>query len=362
MTSHLQLTPHRSLRLHVTSPIAVLTSGGRMLLALLLCAAFFLVIAPPAQAAQVCGGLDSGKIDTKGDPASVTVTAPKGQLISGYCVKAGSEKQGDGPRYVTLNPPVSTVTITHPSGKDVSHYSLSYVDAVTDACKDIDGNQPKGTDCAQPRTTVTSTSTDAAPDCVTKTVTTTTVTTTTTYSFNDATDKWVANPSEKTTTTTRRRANDQECPGNTEDVCKNIKGDQSEVPAGLVLDGTDCVKPEVVTPPGKTPPGNTPPVVVTPPSQGGVVVPPAAGGPKPGQGVGNTPGHTPGTVTPGTTPDSTPGTVVVSTPGTVGVPTAVAAGLGTEAATSSRSATMSLFGGGLLFVVASLLLSRRRVR
>ncbi|UUZ59187.1 hypothetical protein [Nocardioides sp. B-3] len=28
---------------------------------------------------------------------SLTFTAPEGQLISGYCVKAGSIKQGDGP-------------------------------------------------------------------------------------------------------------------------------------------------------------------------------------------------------------------------------------------------------------------------
>ena len=332
-----------------------------MMLALLLCAAFFLVIAPPAQADQVCRGLDSGKIDTKGDPASVTVTAPEGQLIDGYCVKAGSANQGEGPEYVTLNPPVGTITITHTSGKDVSHYSVSYVGEVTDACKDINGNQPKGTNCARPETTVTSTENAGTPDCAAETVTVTTVTTTTTYSFDDATGKWVGDANEKITTSTRP-ATAKECPDNTTDVCENIDGDQATVPAGQVLDGTNCVKPAVVTPPGETPPGDTPPVVVTPPSQGGVVVPPAAGGPKPGQGVGNTPGHSPGTVTPGASSNYTPGTVVVSTPETVGVPTEVAAGLGAAATTASGSATtMSLFGG-LLFMVAGLLLSRRRVR
>ncbi|MCW2765950.1 MAG: hypothetical protein JWO11_1909, partial [Nocardioides sp.] len=76
---------------------------------------------------QVCAGLSSGKIDTKGDPQSVTVTAPAGKVIVGYCVKAGSEKHGDGPVYVTLAVPVTSLVVRHPSGKAVSHYSLAYV-------------------------------------------------------------------------------------------------------------------------------------------------------------------------------------------------------------------------------------------
>lgn len=76
---------------------------------------------------QVCPPGDSGKIDVNSG-ASVTVTAPDGKLISGYCVKAGSANQGLGPEFVTVDPPQKTVTITHSSGKDVSHYSLTYVD------------------------------------------------------------------------------------------------------------------------------------------------------------------------------------------------------------------------------------------
>lgn len=63
--------------------------------------------------------------------AQVTVTAPAGQLISGYCVKAGSAQQGNGPEYVTIDPPATQVTITHSSGKDISHYVVSYVPATT---------------------------------------------------------------------------------------------------------------------------------------------------------------------------------------------------------------------------------------
>jgi hypothetical protein len=62
---------------------------------------------------------------------SITITAPEGKLISGYCVKAGSIKQGNGPEYVTLNPPMASVTISHSSGKDISHYTVTFVDKPT---------------------------------------------------------------------------------------------------------------------------------------------------------------------------------------------------------------------------------------
>lgn len=84
--------------------------------------------------AKVCEAYDSGKIDTTGDPESVTVEAPEGQLISGYCVKAGSVKQGEGvggAYYVTLDEPAASVTITYPwgGGREISHYALSYATA-----------------------------------------------------------------------------------------------------------------------------------------------------------------------------------------------------------------------------------------
>lgn len=78
----------------------------------------------------VCLGLDSGKIDTVGNPSSVTVTAPEGMVITGYCVKAGSENQGDGPVYIdSLS--LTTLVIAYPftkgvPPKTVSHYSVSY--------------------------------------------------------------------------------------------------------------------------------------------------------------------------------------------------------------------------------------------
>jgi len=105
---------------------AVLMAGGMGLLALSSAGA-----TGTADNGEVCSGLDSGKIDVSGEKLSITVTAPEGKLISGYCVKAGSANQGDGPRYVTLDSPQKTVTLTYQDSeghaKALSHYSLSYV-------------------------------------------------------------------------------------------------------------------------------------------------------------------------------------------------------------------------------------------
>lgn len=80
---------------------------------------------------QVCAGLDSGKHDVAGSQKTVTVTAPAGFVITDYCVKAGSVQQGNGPHYVQLSEPVESVTFGHPSGKDVSHWSVSWQPAPT---------------------------------------------------------------------------------------------------------------------------------------------------------------------------------------------------------------------------------------
>lgn len=80
----------------------------------------------PAEAVQpgfICEDLDSGKIDTVGDPATVERTAPDGFLISGYCVKAGTEKF-----FIVVDPPQKVVIVDHPVKDSVSHYSLEYVE------------------------------------------------------------------------------------------------------------------------------------------------------------------------------------------------------------------------------------------
>ena len=73
----------------------------------------------------ICEDLDSGKINTVGDPSTVTVYAPPGYLIDGYCVKAATIKV-----FVPVVPPAATVVVDHPNVNSVSHYSLSYVQIV----------------------------------------------------------------------------------------------------------------------------------------------------------------------------------------------------------------------------------------
>jgi hypothetical protein len=97
-----------------------------------------LTVAAPAGATDenpgVCDGLDSGKIDVANGTMSVFIEAPAGQLIDQYCIKAGSIHQGLGPQYVTVDPPVQSMTITYDftdPPKDISHYSFSWTPAPT---------------------------------------------------------------------------------------------------------------------------------------------------------------------------------------------------------------------------------------
>ena len=134
--------------------------------------------APSAGTPDVCAGLDSGKIDTTGDPATVTVTAPDGFLIIEYCVKAGSDQSGGGPEYIEVDPPQKTITFGHPSGKDVSHYSLKYK---RDCCETTTTVKPTTTvTIGDTTTTVVETTTTVPETTTTMPETTTTVKATTT--------------------------------------------------------------------------------------------------------------------------------------------------------------------------------------
>lgn len=120
----------------------------------LLFAALSMVLAVPAISAQqeVCGGLDSGKIDITDSNVSetgsfgtdgswsydaalgtVTVTAPTGYLISGYCVKAGAdnENSGGGLEGGTITP-VKTYVIDHSTKDSISHFSVSLIEDTTE--------------------------------------------------------------------------------------------------------------------------------------------------------------------------------------------------------------------------------------
>jgi hypothetical protein len=77
---------------------------------------------------QVCPDLDTGHLSA-GNQTSVTITAPPGQVIVQVCVKAGSAQQGEGPEFTNFDPGVTETTISHSSGKEISHYSVRFADA-----------------------------------------------------------------------------------------------------------------------------------------------------------------------------------------------------------------------------------------
>lgn len=89
--------------------------------------AFFGLSASATDNEGVCEGTH---IDG-GNQTSIVITAPEGFLISQVCVKAGSINQGDGPEYTTYNPPVASVTLEHSTGKEISHYVVTYVPVTT---------------------------------------------------------------------------------------------------------------------------------------------------------------------------------------------------------------------------------------
>ena len=159
---------------------------------------------------QVCGPLDSGKIDTDNEPGTVTVTAPDDYLIDGYCVKAGSSRQADGPVYVTVDPPQKSVTFSYPGGKAISHYSYSYV-RIPETTTTVKQTTTTTTEPDETTTTTTTepdetTTTTTEPDETTTTTvpddtTTTTVPDETTTTVPDETTT-TTEPDEETTTTT----------------------------------------------------------------------------------------------------------------------------------------------------------------
>lgn len=100
--------------------------GWRGLTALLLLLPTIAVLgaqaATPAAGAEVCPGqhIEPPDDTTK----TVTYTAPDGYLVSSWCVKAGPTIEVHD-----VDPPAGTITITHTSGKDISHYSVVLVKA-----------------------------------------------------------------------------------------------------------------------------------------------------------------------------------------------------------------------------------------
>lgn len=89
------------------------------------------VTASATDGQEVCAPLDSGKIDVDGELDTITVSSPSDDLvITGYCVKAGSDVSVPEGAVVYVLIEQSkwspTITFSHPSGKNISHYSLAW--------------------------------------------------------------------------------------------------------------------------------------------------------------------------------------------------------------------------------------------
>ena len=124
---------------------------------------------------DLCPDLDSGKIDTVGDPATVTFTAPPGYLITSYCVKAGTTAV-----FVTVDPPASSVVIDHPDKDSVSHYSVAYTNGQTTTTEGETTTSDTTTTTQATTTTFSDTTTTQAETTTTGSSTSTTPTTPTT--------------------------------------------------------------------------------------------------------------------------------------------------------------------------------------
>lgn len=107
--------------------------------------------APVATTGDAATCPKDGKVDVSGANKTLVVTAPDGYLITGYCVKAGSANQGLGPEFVEVDPPATQVTISHSSGKDISHYTLETVKAEPTPEPSVPGEEP-GTEPSEPGT------------------------------------------------------------------------------------------------------------------------------------------------------------------------------------------------------------------
>jgi hypothetical protein len=112
---------------------ALLLGGGAALFAAAPAYADIVPTDPPAGAPeQKCAELDSGKSGDGAYGEDEVITAPEGYVITMFCVKSGSENQEDGgPEYYLVQPPTNSVTISHSTGKDISHFSYSYEKVTT---------------------------------------------------------------------------------------------------------------------------------------------------------------------------------------------------------------------------------------
>ena len=107
---------------------------------------------PSTVAEKVCPDLDTGHLSGTG--SSMLITAPSGKVIVEVCVKAGSVLQGDGPEIASVDNKMS-MTISHSSGKTISHYSVRFAPEPTPTSTPTPTVTPTETPTGTPTPTVT---------------------------------------------------------------------------------------------------------------------------------------------------------------------------------------------------------------
>jgi LPXTG-motif cell wall-anchored protein len=100
---------------------------------------------PPGASDQICEGLDSTKINLDGEQETFEISAEEGFVITGFCVKSGDDNSDGGPEYYLVDPPTNTVTISHSTGRDISHYSFSFEKVATTPPTTPPATTPPGT-------------------------------------------------------------------------------------------------------------------------------------------------------------------------------------------------------------------------
>jgi hypothetical protein len=134
---------------------------------------------------QVCPTMD-GKFEASGSGtgfsvsmgggATATITVEAGYTLVAYCVKAGSANQGLGPETASTNVvgPAS-ITVSHSSGKDISHISVDVEPSgtTTETTPTTTETTPTTTETTPTTTETTPTTTETTPTSTETTPTTT---------------------------------------------------------------------------------------------------------------------------------------------------------------------------------------------
>ena len=179
-------------------------------------------------------------VSVSGNTTSGTFTVTSDYVVSAVVVKGGTNAKTD-----IYDPPVTSGSfnntgLVNNGGQTAGISNVKFCGGVkppTDACPDLPGDQPMGTDCTQPEDDRQTRDLPGVVDCQDETYTVEHQERTREYSWDG--DSWEPGPWSDWTTydTTVTPATDEQCPDEPPtDACPDLPGDQPM--------GTDCTQPE----------------------------------------------------------------------------------------------------------------------